>query len=211
MARQAVAALLLIAVAALSACGGSRTRSERQAPEENPWHGSVLDPPVPAPDFALTDPEGRVFRLSEQRGHPVLLFFGYTFCPDVCPTELGTWRRVRDLLGEDAERVRFVFITVDPERDTPEKVGKYVRSAGHESFIGLTGGREELEQVWSDYNVYVRKEEPQQPGGYYAVTHSALTYLVDPDGRLLVLYSFGTKAEDIAADLRRILTQGVDG
>lgn len=187
--------------------GAIRNRGGGSADVEG-WHGSVLDPALPAPDFTLVDPEGRPFRLSAQRGHPVLLFFGYTSCPDVCPTELGTWRRVRALLGADADRIRFVFITVDPERDTPEKVGKYVRSAGDPSFIGLSGRPEDLKPVWDAYSVYVKKEKPETPGGFYAVTHSSLSYLVAPDGRLRILYSFGTKAEDIAADLRRILSGG---
>lgn len=202
-ARRGAWALFLAAVLLAAGCG--QRPQPRTAKLDSGWHGSLLDPPVAAPDFALTDPAGGTFRLSDQRGHPVLLFFGYTACPDVCPTELGTWRRVREMLGPDGERVRWVFITVDPERDTPERVGKYVRSAGHESFVGLTGSRAELEKVWRDYNVYVKKEEPKEPGGYYAVTHSALTYLVDRDGRLVLLWSFGTKAEDMAADLRRIM------
>ncbi len=199
----------LITAAALALLVSACTRGPadgRSGASPEGWHGSLLEPPVPAPDFALTDAAGGTFRLGEQRGKAVLLFFGYTSCPDMCPTELGNWRRVRTLLGSDADRVRFVFVTVDPERDTPGKVGKFVASAGHPSFAALTGDRGTLERVWRDYGVSVRREPPEKAGGFYAVSHSTLTYLISPAGNLFAVFSFGTKAEDMAADVRRLLS-----
>ncbi|HSR30941.1 MAG TPA: SCO family protein, partial [Anaerolineae bacterium] len=125
-------ALILLIIFSLTACGGPSFR------------GTVLDEPVDVADFALTDENGGVFRLSDQQGNVVLLFFGYTSCPDVCPTTLATWRKIHEALGEDAERVRFVFVTVDPERDTAERLGMHV-NAFNPDFIGLTGTPEELD------------------------------------------------------------------
>lgn len=175
------ASMAVLAVFALSLSGCARAGGP--GPSEG-WHGSLFEPPIPATDFTLARADGGTFRLKDQRGRAVLLFFGSTSCPEICPTELGTWRRVRALLGPEAERVRFVFITVDPERDTPERVTKFLCSAGDPSFVGLTGTRDQLKAVWADYSVSVQREKPEKPGGFYSVSHSALTYLVTPDGVL---------------------------
>jgi len=90
------------------------------------FRGTVLDPPQAVQDFTLTDQNGQPFRLSDQKGNVVLLLFGYTFCPDVCPTTLGTWKRVYEALGADAKNVRFVFVTVDPDCDKPERLKQHV-------------------------------------------------------------------------------------
>jgi protein SCO1/2 len=165
--------------------------------------GTEVTPPKPAPDFALTDAEGREFRLSDQRGRSVLLFFGYTSCPDVCPTTLAEFKRVRTLLGPQADRVRFVFISVDPERDTPEKMLAYAR-AFDPSFIGLSGTDEQLAKIWRDYGIVRQKEETGSAGGYF-VTHTARSFGVDPAGNLRVSFPFGTDPADIAADVRYLL------
>ena len=117
--------LSMVALLLLS-CGGPSFR------------GSVLEEPVPVPELALIDQFGQPFHPEDQRGQVVLLFFGYTSCADVCPTTLASWRRVREALGEDAARARFVFVTVDPERDTPDRLGLHV-NAFHPDFVGLTG------------------------------------------------------------------------
>ncbi len=165
--------------------------------------GAEMIPPKPAPDFALTDAEGREFRLSDQRGRSVLLFFGYTSCPDVCPTTLAEFKRVRTLLGPQADRVRFVFISVDPERDTPEKMLAYAR-AFDPAFIGLSGPEEQLAKIWRDYGIVRQKEETGSAGGYF-VTHTARALAVDPAGNLRVTFPFGADPADIAADLRYLL------
>lgn len=161
----------------------------------------------PAPDFELIDQHGVPFRLSEQRGNVVFLFFGYTMCPDVCPTTLLEYRRAHTALGVAADQVRFVYITVDPERDTPEHLQKYLPGVGHESFLGLSGERAVLEAVWHDYNVYVeRAEMPESAVGYW-VNHSALTYMIDPDGNLARLYPFGTHYEQMLEDIFQVTGQ----
>ena len=122
-------------------------------PSSPSFRGNALDSPVAAPDFALTDQHGQPFRLSEQRGNVVILFFGYASCPDVCPTTLGMWRRVQTELGDDAQRVRFVFVTVDPERDTQERLREHLTIFSPD-FIGLTGTPADLEPVYQAYGVY---------------------------------------------------------
>jgi protein SCO1/2 len=160
--------------------------------------GSVIDPPIPAPEIALGD-----FRLSEQRGKTVLLFFGYTYCPDVCPATLGEIKQVLKGLGASADRVTPVFITVDPKRDTPEKLAGYT-AAFDPRIVGLTGSLSELETVWQAYGVY-RAEQPAREGGQYLVDHSARLYLIDPQGKMRATYAFGTPVEDLLSDVRYII------
>jgi protein SCO1/2 len=186
----------------LAGCAGKEAR------EEGALHGLAYQPPLPAPDFSLRDQNGRPFRLVEERGKAVLLFFGYTHCPDVCPATLSSFKRVRSQLGPKAERVRFVFVTVDPERDTPERVKDFLETAGERDFVGLTGSREELEKVWKAYSVYVQKEASEAQDRGYSIVHTASVFLVDPEGRLRAMYSFGTDPRLIASDLRTILGGG---
>ncbi|MEK6574172.1 MAG: SCO family protein, partial [Chloroflexota bacterium] len=117
------------------------------------FHGSLIDPPVPAVDFTLTDQTGQPFRLSEQAGNVVLLFFGYTSCPDVCPATLTQFKRIRTEMGKEADRVRFVLVTVDPQRDTAERLRQYL-TGFDSSFVGLTGTWLDLDQVYRSYGVY---------------------------------------------------------
>jgi protein SCO1/2 len=170
-------------------------------PKTDTFRGTAYDPPLPAPEFELTRDNGSNFQLSAMRGDIVLLFFGYTSCPDVCPTTLSDLRRVVDDLGADAERVQVVYVTVDPKRDTPQKVQEYV-SLFNPSFIGLSGSMEELEGIWSDYGVY--REEVQMPNSAtgYLVNHSARVYVIDQDGNLHLSYSYGTPTDDIVHDLK---------
>jgi protein SCO1/2 len=170
-------------------------------PKADSFRGTVYDPPLPAPEFELTRDNGSSFRLSERRGDIVLLFFGYTSCPDVCPTTLSDLRRVMDDLGTDAERVQVVYVTVDPKRDTPQKVQEYV-SLFNPGFIGLSGSMEELERIWSDYGVYREEEQMPNSATGYLVTHSARVYVIDRDGNLHLSYSYGTPTDDIVHDLK---------
>jgi len=164
----------------------------------------VLDPPPSAPDFTLTDQHGQPFRLSDQRGKAVLLFFGYTHCPDVCPTTLATWKQVHDALGDDADRVRFVFITVDPERDTPQRLRQHL-AVFNPGFIGLTGNPEQLAPIYQAYHVYHEEVQESQSAVDYLVNHTAAVFLIDPEGRWRLSYSFGTPPEDIVHDVQVLL------
>lgn len=172
-----------------------------------PFHGRLVQPPKPAPDFTLTDQNGRDFRLSDQRGQIVLLFFGYTTCPDVCPTTLARFRQVQRSLGPAAAQVRFVFVTVDPERDTPARLGYYVETFDPD-FIGLTGDHATLARVWESYGVYAERQEVPGSAGGYLMAHSSWTYLVDQDGNLRLIYPYEATEEDITQDVLHLLNQG---
>jgi protein SCO1/2 len=184
--------LILLAFVLLAACGSPSFR------------GSVLDEPLAVPDFSLTDQRGETFHLSDQRGKVALLFFGYTQCPDVCPTTLATWRQVHEMLGEDAANVRFAFVTVDPERDTPERLGLHVQ-AFNPDFVGLTGSSEELQTVYDIFDVYFEKDTSSGSAAGYLVSHTATTFVLDPEGQWRLRETYGTPAEDIVHDIQQLL------
>jgi len=174
------------------------------AQQQPDFRGNALENPVPAPDFALLDQHGQLFQMSGQRGQVVVLFFGYSACPDVCPTTLGTWLRVYDELGRDAKRVRFVFVTVDPERDTPERLREHLALFSSE-FTGLTGTVEELDAVYKLYGVYREKEELPDSELGYQVTHTSSAYVIDAEGNWRLRHLFGTPVADVLHDLRQLL------
>ncbi|HEY8531484.1 MAG TPA: SCO family protein [Limnochorda sp.] len=168
--------------------------------------GRVIDPPLPAPDFTMTDHHLRPFTLSEHRGRLVVLFFGYTHCPDVCPTTLGQFKRVKLLLEDQAEHVQFVFITVDPEQDTPERLAVYVGPVDPD-FLGLWAAPEELEPILRAYGVFVEKTPAEEsPVGYW-ITHTSSSYVIDGKGQLRLQIPFGTAPEAVADDLRRLIAE----
>ena len=175
-------------------------------PPQGQFRGSLLDPPIPAPDFSLTQANGENFTLSAQKENVVLLFFGYTYCPDVCPTTLADLAQAMKRLGRQSERVRVVFISVDPQRDTPERAQSYA-AAFDPSFIGLSGTEADLQPVWNAYGVYRLVRDSESRGSDYLVDHSARVYLIDGKGNLRLTYSFGTPVEDLENDLRLILRE----
>jgi protein SCO1/2 len=153
---------------------------------------SVLRVPRPLPRFTLTDHEGRRFDEARLEGHWSFLFFGYTYCPDVCPITLSNLRDVRELLAESGDPhaldgIQFVFVSVDPERDTPERLGEFVRYF-HRDFIGVTGDEAELERLTGALGIYHRKAE-RRTGRDYLVDHSTAVMLVDPQRRLHAVFS----------------------
>ena len=162
------------------------------------FHGSVIEPPVLASDFSLTDQNEKPFHLSAQAGRVILLFFGYTNCPDECPATMARFKQIRSELGREAERVQFVLVTVDPEVDTPGRLGEFVATFDP-TFIGLTGTRAELEPVWKSYGVY------QENRGDGEVAHNSRIYAIDVRGNLRLTYTTDTPAEEIARDVRQLL------
>lgn len=166
--------------------------------------GQVIDPTPPVMDFTLRSSAGSDFRLSQQRGKVVLLSFGYTFCPDVCPTTLVELSQVRTRLKEAAKRVQVVFITLDPERDTPERLAIYAK-AFDPTFIGLTGSEEQLAQVRQMYGVIAEKQVVNGTAAAYLIAHSAYTHVIDREGRLRLQFPFGMSVEEMADDILQLL------
>jgi protein SCO1/2 len=170
------------------------------------YKGSQLDPPPLVPDFELMADSGQPFRLSESGGEITLVFFGYTFCPDVCPTTLAEVKQALAKLDPpDRQRVRVIFISADPERDTPEKLSKYL-AAFNPDFIGLTDDFEKIQEVMKPFGAFAEKKEVEDSAAGYLVTHTARLYLVDPQRReILLTYPFGFKPEDLSGDLAYLL------
>ena len=151
--------------------------------------------------FTLPDASGRTRTLGDFRGKVVVLFFGYTHCPDVCPTTLAETAGALKQLGPDAKRVQVLFVTVDPERDTQQALAQYV-TAFDPSFIGLRGDEEATRRVAKEFKIYYEK---RKQGDGYTVDHSAQTYVIDPQGRLRLLVRHDRLAQDLAHDLRVLL------
>jgi len=164
---------------------------------------SYAEPFPPAADFTLTKANGDEFRLSDQHGKVVLLFFGYTSCPDVCPTTLAELKKAMEQLGGNAEQVQVLFISVDPKRDTPEKIQSYT-GYFNPAFVGLSGDQTELEPIWKDYSIF-REEVQSDSSMGVIVNHTARLYLIDPQGNLRLSYAYGTLVEDIVHDVELIL------
>jgi protein SCO1/2 len=152
--------------------------------------------------FRLVDQDGRRVSDADFRGKPFLVFFGFTHCPDICPTTLFDLSEVLRRLGPDAEKTAVLFISVDPEQDTPEKLKEYL-SSFHPRIFGLTGSLAEIADVEKVYRVYAKKVPLE--GGGYTMDHSAIVYLMDRQGRFVAPFNLKRTADEAAADLRRRL------
>jgi protein SCO1/2 len=154
-------------------------------------------------DFALQDHQGRPFALSQARGRVVLLFFGYTHCPDFCPLALSRVARALELVGPARERVLVVLVSVDPGRDDPARLSQYLSGFGL-SAIGLTGTESEVAAVARQYGATYERQPATSEGGY-AVDHSTYLYLIDPAGRLRYLFGHQEPPERLAAGIQAVL------
>jgi protein SCO1/2 len=154
-------------------------------------------------DFKLTDHNGQQRTLADFKGKAVVLFFGYTQCPDVCPTTLSTMREAIAVLGEDGKRVQVLFASVDPARDTQALLAQYVPSF-HPSFLGLRGSDEVIAATAKDFKVFYLKQPGKTPDSY-SVDHSTGSYAFDPSGRLRLLLRHGETPANVAADLKLLL------
>ena len=166
-------------------------------------NGLVLDPRQPAYDFALQSATGETVRLSDFRGQVVMLYFGYTFCPDVCPTTLAEIRLALQELGPQADDVQVIMVTVDPARDTPEKLQAYLEHFGSD-FLGLTGTADALAQTVAAYDVRYTQHEGTAVTGYL-IDHTADVMVIDREGNQAVTIPFGMHGPEIASDLRYVL------
>lgn len=186
----------------LAGCGDTSTSSNAVIEQ---MHSTPVEPPRPIADFTLPSHTGQPLSLSELQGKIVLIYFGYTFCPDVCPATLAEFVHVKRALGDDADKVAFVFISVDAERDTPEVLARYMQ-AFDTDFIALQGDDRTLRKISNDFGLYYQKRTVEDSSVGYLVDHSAATYMLDDQGRMIFIYSFGTPPELITSDIRTVLT-----
>lgn len=154
-------------------------------------------------ELALTDHNGKPRTLADFRGKVVVVFFGYTRCPDVCPTTLAEMKLALEQLGEDAKRVQVLFVTLDPERDTQALLAQYVPGF-HPSFLGLYGDAEATQKAAKEFKVFYQKVPGTKPDNY-TVDHTAGSYVFDPKGRIRLFVRHG-QAADLAGDLRALLS-----
>lgn len=194
--RRTALAGMLGTVLALAACDSS----PRPAFENTDVTGADF-----AGDFHLTGHDGKARSLADFRGRAVVVFFGYTQCPDVCPTTMSELAETMQLLGADADRVQVLFITVDPERDTPELLASYV-PAFDPRFLGLYGDVEATERTAKAFRVFYQKVPGKTPGSY-SVDHTAGCFIYDPRGRLRLFTRHGAGPESVAHDLRILLKE----
>jgi len=157
-------------------------------------------------NFRLTDHNGKLRTLADFRGKAVVMFFGYTQCPDVCPTTMVEMKAVLRQLGTDAPRVQVLFVTVDPERDTRELLSSYV-PAFDADFLGLFGDLETTARTAKEFRVFYQKQPGKTPSSY-TVDHTAGSYVFDPQGRVRLFVRHGDGGANLAADLRTLLKQG---
>lgn len=189
-ARLARSLSLLLLIGLLGAC------------QPTPFQNSDISGAGHEARFSLVDQHGQRRSLDDFKGKVVALFFGYTQCPDVCPISLATMSSVMNLLGEAREQVQVLFVTVDPERDTPALLAEYM-PAFDASFLGLRGNAEETAHAAKAFRVIYRKSGDL--AGHYTVDHSAGTFLLDPQGRLRLYVRYGASAESISADIQALL------
>lgn len=165
--------------------------------------GIVIEDADPAPALVFTAADGQRFDLAAERGNVVLVYFGYTHCPDVCPTTLSDWARAKRALGADTTNLRFLFVSMDPDRDTPAIAQAYARQFDP-AFLGVTGSDAELEALKKAWSIAAYPEGDPRSGNY-TVAHPAHTFVVDRQGRLRVLFEPGVRGEELANDLRKLL------
>lgn len=189
-----VTALLLGMAIALAGCG---ERGDKPVFKLTDVTGASFGKTI-----ELRDHNGQPRTLADFKGKVVALFFGFTHCPDVCPTTLAEMAVVMKELGEDAARMQVLFVSVDPERDTAEVLKRYV-PAFHPSFLGLTGNAEEIARAAKEFKIFYQKQK--LPGGGYTMDHSAGTYILDGEGRLRLFAQYGVGAPTLLHDIRVLL------
>ncbi|MGF6294098.1 SCO family protein [Paraburkholderia youngii] len=197
VARRFAAAAALGTLVALATLTGCTQRAE-------PWRLTNVTGHLPDLDFSLTDDTGRPVSAASFKGRTSLVYFGYTHCPDVCPETMGRLMQVLGKLGPEAQKVRILFITVDPARDTPQALHDYVGAFDAQHAEGLTGTDWQIESLAQRYRVAYQMEK-RDPNGNYEVTHSSAVYVFDSQGRARLLATDHDTPDAIAQDLRRII------
>jgi len=193
-------AVALGALGLLGGLGGLAACTPR-----SPFAGIDITGANYATGFDLTDHNGQRRTLADFRGQVVAVFFGFVHCPDVCPTSMGNLAQARRLLGEQAERMQVLFVSLDPARDTPEVMRAYM-AAFDPTFLALYTAEAKLPELARSFRVYFKRVEGRTPGSY-TIDHSAGKFLFDPQGRVRLHHAFGSPAEAIAADVRLLLAE----
>ena len=193
---RAVAWWGLAVVLLLTGCGGQAYQ----------FQGGEIEPARAAAPLDLTDQDGEPFSLEDAAGKVRLVYFGYTTCPDLCPTTLLDFAAVKDELGDQAEDVQFLMVTFDPERDTTARLKEYL-GFFDEDFVGLRGSAEETETFKKEYGVSVNRVEYPESSTGYLLDHSALVYVIDKEGRLRLTFPYGTSPETMAEDVRHLVDE----
>ena len=199
LARLSGIALAALGGASLTACD----RLEQALGQGESFRGIDITGANYGHDFRLTDVDGQERTLADYRGKLVLLYFGFVQCPDVCPTALTRAVETKRLLGADGDRLQVIFVTVDPERDTPEILREYM-AAFDPSFVALRGDAERLKQTAADFKVYYQRVPT---GSSYTMDHTALSYIFDAEGRLRLALRHEQTAEDYAHDIALLMPQ----
>lgn len=181
----------------LSAC------SDRKSPAAQ-FHSVDITGVDYATGFKLTDFDGKARTLKDFQDQVVVVFFGYTQCPDVCPTTLSEMARVKQLLGTDGERFQVLFVSLDPERDTPDVLRAYMQSFDNDFLALYTGSDAELQRVARKFKIFYEKVDGRTPGSY-TINHTAASYVYDPKGKLRLFVRYETPVDEIASDIRRLL------
>lgn len=200
--------ILILALAltlALVGCGTVGSSATTPTPAyAGQLRGAVFEPPRTLTDFAFSSTNDSEFRLSDYRGQIILIYFGYLTCPDFCPTTLAELQNIYKRLDAPADRVKVVFVSVDPDRDTLEHINSYVH-AFHADFIGLRGEGDALTQVMSQFGVVAEKRQLADSPLSYLIDHTASIFMIAPDGRLEAQYLYGTDYRDILHDVQTVL------
>jgi protein SCO1/2 len=211
MPRSLVVLISVIAVILIAGAGLFAVAAPNNLPDwvtfweedEYTWNGGFYDPPREAPELInAVDQNGDPFSFSQFEDKVILLYFGYINCPDACPATLAEWREVKAELGEDADDVVFVMVTVDPERDTPDRLKGWLEF-WDPGFYGVSMSPEDTEKLTQEWGISVTKEESTSASGYL-VTHDVSTYVIAPDGQLHLTYPLGFDPFDMAEDIRHV-------
>ncbi|MGB3288122.1 MAG: SCO family protein [Burkholderiaceae bacterium] len=180
-------------VVSMAACGK----------KEVAFKGSDISGTKLGQSMAMVDGGGKLRTLADYKGKVTVVFFGFTQCPDVCPTAMAELAQTMEILGKDADKVQVLMISVDPERDTPEVLASYVK-AFNPNFVGLTGTADQLSTTAKSFKAYYAKSAGATPG-QYSMDHASSFYIIDPEGESRVLVSGNASAQDIAYDIRQLL------
>lgn len=206
---------VLVSLFAVAAVAAVLFFSRQQMPEPTPLHdghgAAIIEggafstgvndiDPKPVTDYALIDTDGQPLNISDLRGRHALLYFGYTYCPDFCPATMSDWRVISRGLGDDAEKINFVLVSVDPERDTPETLTRYL-APFEGAIMGVSSDDTTLRAMADEFGAFF---EPVSAGEspLYTVDHTASQFLIDDEGNFITVYSFGTPVDVIIEDLQ---------